>query len=140
MVSSGPVGEYRHIRHNREVMYEGEVAMPPIPQLRGGFYAHGETAAPSLLAVTTLTGLATYLNRLPDDPIIKSVSFAVEGGSLWIVTEVEAGGSLDRLEGLFEAEAAARQSADVAVVFRILDRSIGEVLEDGPRSFTPIRK
>lgn len=84
-------------------------------------------------------GLTAYLERLPKDGMSKSVSFGMDGGSLWIVTEVEAEGSLERLEPLFEAETAARNAADVSIVFRIIDRSIGERLTDGPQELTPIR-
>lgn len=140
-LTSSPAGTYT--RKSPAPFYGGgQMAMPPVRHLQGQgpHYTFGETATVGLLASTTLRGVSTYLNRLPDDQMIKSVSFGVEGGSLWIVTEVEAEGSLDRLDALFEAEAAARHVADVALVFRILDRSLGEDLQDGPRDLTPIRK
>jgi hypothetical protein len=92
-----------------------------------------------VVAGSTFAGVATYLRCLPDDPMIKSVSIGIEGGSVWIVTEVEAEGSLPRLDPLFEAESAARASADVALIFRIVDRSIGEARTDGPRNVIPVR-
>jgi hypothetical protein len=89
-------------------------------------------------------GVAAYLCSLPqDDTLVKSVSVGVAGGGVWVVTEVEARGSVDALSPLFaaelEAQRAASESRGRLLTFRILDRSLKEELSDGPREFVPIR-
>lgn len=85
-------------------------------------------------------GINAFMRALPAAPIIRSVSVGFSGGAVWIVTEVMAQGALDGLDPIYEAEAKARRaSPEEALVFRIVDKSIGERLVDGPDKLIPIR-
>jgi hypothetical protein len=71
--------------------------------------------------------------------MVKSVGYATQAGAVWIVTEVEAGGSIDALYPIFDAERCARLITDEALVFRVVDRSINESRQDGPLQLITVR-